>query len=165
MDCKRIQEMLADYLGDELDAHGRADFESHLATCPQCRDEAQSLQTTLGRLKHLTGPPASMTDSSDLSLSGRKRHTPAPRRYALHLLAYAATLAIGVGIGWFAQTLLSHTDKASTPTLPTQEGLVVPGIPEGAMPNQFVRNAMAFSAAFNNLSVANRTSTESGPNP
>jgi len=148
MECKHVQEMLADYLGDELNSSCRVTFESHLATCPQCRREVELLQTTLRCLEQLAGPPATMADSSDTSRSGRQRRIPALRRYALRPLAYAATLAIGVGIGWFGKPLPSDAGKAFEPPSQKTGYRFVSGIPKGQVPNQFVRNAVALSTAF-----------------
>ena len=144
MECEQVQEMLADYLGDELNSSGRVTFESHLETCPQCRREFESLQTTLRCLEQLTGPPVTMADA----LSGRRSRVPALRRYALRALAYAATLAIGVGIGWFAKPALSDSGKAIDLTLPKTGHSFVAGIQKGQVPNQFVSNAVALSTAF-----------------
>ena len=43
MKCEEIQEVLADYLGDELDASCTVALERHLGTCPSCRREVESL--------------------------------------------------------------------------------------------------------------------------
>lgn len=152
MECKHVQEMLADYLGEELNSSCRVAFESHLATCPQCQREVESLQTTLGCLEQLAGPPAMMADSSDTSPSGRQRRIPALRRYALRSLAYAATLAIGVGIGWFAKPPISDSGKTLEPPSLKIVYSFVPEIPKDHVPNQLIRNAMAFSSAFSQAS-------------
>lgn len=34
--CRQITEFLADYIGGELNASVRADFESHIEGCPDC---------------------------------------------------------------------------------------------------------------------------------
>jgi anti-sigma factor RsiW len=148
MECKHVQEILADYLGDELNSSCRVAFESHLAICPQCRREAESLQTTMRCLEQLAVPPVTMADSSDTLLSGRKRRIAVLRRYVLRPLAYAATLAIGVGIGWFGKTLLSDSGKVFEPPLPKTGYYFFSEIPKGQVPNQLVRNAVALSAAF-----------------
>ena len=44
MNCNDIKNLLADYLGDELESLGRTQFESHLSTCAPCRSEVAGLR-------------------------------------------------------------------------------------------------------------------------
>lgn len=141
MECKDVQEMLADYLGDELDSSCRNAFDNHLAICLQCRREVESLQRTLRSLEQLAGPAE--RNSWDASLSRSKT----PRRYVLRLLTYAATLVIGVGIGWFGSPKLSGSNKVFVPFPHKTEHDIMSRNLERQLPDQFVRNAIALSAA------------------
>jgi anti-sigma factor RsiW len=147
MECKQAQEVLADYLGDELDRSGRVAFESHLAICPQCRREAESLQSTLRRLEQLPGPLAMMPDGSGTSLPTWKRRTSLRRRSVARILTYAATLAIGVGIGWFGRSKPSSAGQAFRGGLPETGRDIVSTVGKGQVADPFLRNAVALSAA------------------
>ena len=145
MECKDVQEMLADYLGDELDSSFRNAFDSHLAICQQCRSEVESLQRTVQSLKQL--PVLAAPNSWDASLSRSKTHIPFPRRYVMRLLTYAAMLVFGVGIGWFGNPILSNPHKAFVPFLYKAENNISGNL-KCQSPDQFVRNAITLSTAF-----------------
>ena len=88
MQCNEMQDLLADYLGGGLDPPRREACEAHLKECPACRGEVASLTDTLNVLRRLEAPSAAPR---------RSRW----RRIALfHPLGYAATLLIGLGLGW-----------------------------------------------------------------
>ena len=87
MRCSDIQEQMADYLGDELDAVARSAFGDHVATCEACRQEVGAFEDTVGALKKLK-----VADAPAFSPVRRV----GPQRW----LAYAAVLLIGVGVGW-----------------------------------------------------------------
>ncbi|MEE9293624.1 MAG: zf-HC2 domain-containing protein [Phycisphaerae bacterium] len=88
MNCQQIQEQIADYLDGELDPLRAKAFDAHLQGCKTCRQEVQSLSETLNVLKTLEVPPLTTPLSS-----GRRGG-----RY--QLLAYAAVLLMGLGLGW-----------------------------------------------------------------
>ncbi len=91
MNCERISEHLADYIGCELDPQQRLAFDAHLQQCETCRAETQSLEETIATLHRLETPLAPTAGTS-----------PPPLRLgALQPLAYAAVLFIGLGIGWW----------------------------------------------------------------
>ena len=51
--CKQMVELVSDYLEGELDARARAQFEEHLAVCPDCQEYVEQVRETvrvLGRL-------------------------------------------------------------------------------------------------------------------
>jgi len=60
-----IHSLSGAYAVDALDDTERADFERHLAECPECRAEVASLRETAAGLSALTQttPPASMRDA------------------------------------------------------------------------------------------------------
>lgn len=53
MNCERFQALLMDYLDKELPAEDMAEMESHEASCPDCRAEAQEMRLLLTDLRHL----------------------------------------------------------------------------------------------------------------
>ena len=58
------QEKLSEYLDGELPPPARTAFETHLASCPACRQDVASLRTTLATLARLARaePPANFLD-------------------------------------------------------------------------------------------------------
>ncbi len=91
MNCDEIQNALADYLGDELEASRRSALETHLESCDACRQEVSELKNTVQMLERLKAP-------------SRDVLSPMSRRIGiLQPLAYAAVLIIGIGIGWLAR--------------------------------------------------------------
>jgi predicted anti-sigma-YlaC factor YlaD len=147
MECKQVQETLPDYLGNELDPSVRVAFEGHLSICPQCRREAESLQSAVRCLEQLVGPAAAMSNGSGTSPRERKGRMPFLRRYALRPLTYAATLAVGVGIGWFGKAKPSEVDKVFDPPSAATGQAIVSRIPKGPLSDQVFRNAVALSTA------------------
>ncbi|HUU85997.1 MAG TPA: zf-HC2 domain-containing protein [Phycisphaerae bacterium] len=146
MNCDQVARMLADYLGHELDPADREAFDDHVTVCDKCRAEADSLQVALGALRQLGPPPAQPATTEPLAAP-----TPLPRSRLriLRPLAYAATLLIGVGIGWAARTAPPAPTVA--PTLGPKSPVVAPAIDEQVRPDKlspFVRNAYALSRAF-----------------
>ncbi len=99
MNCRDIESMLADYLGDELDASDRARFEAHLASCAHCSVEVKDLQRTQTALQDLPGvsPADAARRTSALEIRRRAGWT---ERILLAGLRYAAILIIGAGVGW-----------------------------------------------------------------
>ncbi len=150
MNCDRAWELLVDYLGEELEPADRRAFEEHLAQCDQCRIEAESLQDALQALRQL--PPLSPAGlEADGRFPGPEPRTARPLHRQLgRPLALAATLLIGIGIGWFARL----PDTAPLPDS-GQIRQTQPGWPRDQrisehdlIPSPFMRNALAFSTAF-----------------
>lgn len=56
MNRDELKAMLADYLGDELDAERKNEFEAALADDPEFNAEVKGLQDTLQTLRTLDGP-------------------------------------------------------------------------------------------------------------
>jgi len=117
MKCNEIEQQLAEYLGGELEASVVEAIDAHLAGCGECRREVGSLHETLDALHRLDSRPA--------AAMGRGRR----RQPAFQPLAYAATLLIGLGVGWWIKSM----DVASPPSLvlPVSGGrdYAPPGVP------------------------------------
>ncbi len=99
MNCDDIKNLLADYLGDELESAERTQFESHLSTCRPCRAEVAGLQQVQSALTDAPDISIEQADQRSRCLEIRRR--PAwPIRTVFAGLRYAAMLAFGVGLGW-----------------------------------------------------------------
>ena len=99
MNCNDIKNLLADYLGDELESADRSRFESHLSTCGPCRSQVAGLRQVQSQLQD--APDISIEQAAQRSrcLEIRRRRA-WPMRTVLAGLRYAAMLAFGVGLGW-----------------------------------------------------------------
>jgi len=59
MDCSEIRSLLSEYLDDALDARSKALADEHLQTCPECREELDSLKSLvkgIGSLESVKAP-------------------------------------------------------------------------------------------------------------
>jgi anti-sigma factor RsiW len=100
MDQATYEAMLADYLGDELSAAQRAQFEAHLATHPARADEVAELRATLAELNglHAQAPPAPPGNSQS-SVSPATASTHGGWGWARTLGKAAALVFLGVLLG------------------------------------------------------------------
>ncbi|MGB7624217.1 MAG: HEAT repeat domain-containing protein [Terriglobia bacterium] len=62
MKCDAIRDLFPDFWAEALDENTKADFQSHLANCPSCRDENESLSTVWMKLGEFPeeGPSAAL---------------------------------------------------------------------------------------------------------
>jgi anti-sigma factor RsiW len=141
MDRDKFEDMLADYLGNELSPNDRRTFEEHLAKSPADRAEVESLQRTLDDLRELPPPPSGYAPSPRPS-------TPRIIRCLYRPLAYAALLLIGIGIGWLAKPAPSTEQQMTEPTQPSKTPYPQRGWPTESTPSRLVLNAKSFSTAF-----------------
>jgi anti-sigma factor RsiW len=100
--------MLHAYLDGELSPVERERMDQHLAACDACRarlDEERELVARAGRLLGLAAPP----DRAAPPLHELRR----PRRGGgLRLpLAWAATVTLAIGLGWFARGTMRSSDR------------------------------------------------------
>lgn len=137
MNCNYIEQQLADYLGGELEASAVEAFDSHLAVCETCRREVVSLGDTLNALNQLEPPPPGV------SIHTRRRIG------KLQPLAYAATLLIGLGIGWWIRPV-----DARTPSIVTRPVSTEPESPAGGTPSADRDWADAVLAAYTGRAVS-----------
>ncbi len=99
MNCKNIKNLLADYLGDELESAQRIQFESHLSTCAPCRAEVAGLRQVQSELTDAPDISIELADQRSRCLEIRRRRA-WPMRTVFAGLRYAAMLAFGLGLGW-----------------------------------------------------------------
>ena len=110
MNCVDCQLMLSDALGGELsDAH-RPGFDAHIAECPQCRDEYESMSRALRSLQSLPGPQPvrARRVGNRLILTESSRGTMTSISYGL--LRYAAGLLIAFTAGYALRAALTPRD-------------------------------------------------------
>ena len=99
MNCNDIKNLLADYLGDELESAVRVQFESHVSTCARCRAEVAGLRQVQSQLQDAPDMSIEQADRRSRCLEIRRRPT-CPMRTMFAGLRYAAMLAFGIGLGW-----------------------------------------------------------------
>ncbi len=99
MNCNDIKDLLADYLGDELESAERTQFESHLSTCAPCRAEVAELRQVQSELQDAPDISIEQADQRSRCLEIRRRRA-WPMRTVFVGLRYAAMLALGLGLGW-----------------------------------------------------------------
>jgi anti-sigma factor RsiW len=149
MDRKQFEDILADYLGNELSPRDRRAFEEHLAHSAEDRAEVEALQAAVRCLRELPPPPVAATGASEPGARARRLPQALVVRYLFRPLAYAAVLLAGVGIGWFARPAQRTTQPgAESPTATTVDQPSGPHVPDTKTPSRFVRNMYAMSVAF-----------------
>ncbi len=99
MNCNDIKNLLADYLGDELESADRTQFESHLSTCAPCQAEVAGLRQVQSELQDAPDISIELADQRSRCLEIRRRSA-WPMRTVFAGLRYAAMLAVGLGLGW-----------------------------------------------------------------
>lgn len=113
-----LHDLTPGYALDALDESERAEYEAHLATCEQCRDELARMQDTVGALAyavHSPAPPPELRDrivgqaraerGNVVPLRPRRRLT-----YALGAVAAAAAV-VALAVGLWASSLSSDLDE------------------------------------------------------
>jgi anti-sigma-K factor RskA len=102
-----VHGLVGAYLLDALEPAERADFEAHLAVCPECREEVDSLRSATASLAGEVAetPPASLRGRVLRTASETPQLPPvvAPRRrprrrWRAGAVAAAAAVVVGVGV-------------------------------------------------------------------
>lgn len=105
-----IHALVGAYAVDALDPEERAAFEAHLAECPACQEEVAGMQEAAALLgaTAAVSPPAALRERvmADITTvrplpppTGRGSAYPRRRRFRPALLAAAAAVVIGLGVG------------------------------------------------------------------
>lgn len=138
--CKDHENDLLPYLDRRLDADAAARVEAHLASCPDCRREADRLRQTWKLLGYLPGRnvspqlPARVLEAARLQLEverrwGHKlrRHLPILASAAVVLLVFGVTMLLGPGqiVSEYDRELaaLAEEDRAVVQNLDLYENL------------------------------------------
>lgn len=121
MDCSRIDELLVDYLYQELEPAQQERFEAHLQSCARCSEEVASFDQTRGMMQELPEEDPPPRISAFLLTEASQAHQPpAPgfwerlrqslRLAAMHpAMTAAVSLVLVLGISFYAYR--SHTPK------------------------------------------------------
>jgi len=120
------EEELHAYLDQGLSRSQCVEIESHLAGCPSCQAERDSIAGLRDRTTALLArlaPPRGLPPAFD-SLRRRAALEVSARRRRWHAGAWAASLVAALGLGWTANNLLM-TPQTETPT-PVASHSVVP---------------------------------------
>lgn len=113
-----LHDLTPGYALDALDESERAEYEAHLATCEQCRDELARMQDTVGALAyavHSPAPPAELR-SRIVGQARAERGNVVPLRprrrltYALGAVAAAAAV-VALAVGLWASSLSNDLDE------------------------------------------------------
>ena len=135
MEHDRAQDMLADYLGGELDEAQARQFEAHLTENPALAAEVDSLRGTLAAMRALDEPAATPAprDAAPLVKTDEPPALPrvdnrAPWRRMSGVLRYAAVVVFAFGAGYLANAVNRGPDT-STPARVVEPA---PEAPDGA---------------------------------
>jgi anti-sigma factor RsiW len=137
MKCDDVERLLADAVGEELSPSESAALEEHLAACPRCRSEIESLRGTLGLLKNLAAAdptnehaaairPITVAIETRQADSFSARPTPLSRIGKLRSYRTAAGLAIAFLAGYGVRHLLTPNPESTSVVQVTDSG-TMPG--------------------------------------
>lgn len=130
--CREIEDLLADALGGELTQAGRAEFDAHIATCSACQEEFRRSQEALEIMRSLPGPmdaqvrefgrawtidPAQVSAAMVHGKGGRWRG----------LLRYAASILIAFTAGYGMHSGFMLWDSGDTQQTPAVAPHAAPG--------------------------------------
>lgn len=112
-----LHDLTPGYALDALDENERAEYEAHLATCEQCRDELARMQDTVGSLAYGVQSPAPPPELRDRIVAQARAERGSvvpfrPRRrltYALGAFA-AAAAAVALAVGLWASSVSNDLD-------------------------------------------------------
>jgi hypothetical protein len=80
MDCNRTRDLLSEFVDDALSGDAKARLEEHVAGCPACAEELESLRRVVTGVRGL-GKVAAPDDLLRGVMSGIERAAPAPARF------------------------------------------------------------------------------------
>lgn len=135
MNSDEARDLLADYLGDELDDTRKRRFEAHLTDDPELAAEVDAMRRTMSALRSLDMP---MTPTVAPTASRSPIST---------LLRYAAIVVFAFGAGYLTHNVTTGPVNDSAPTI------VRPG--SKTPPDDWeTRVAMAYAKAHGHSSLA-----------
>lgn len=130
---RRLRELLGAYALGQLGADERSEVRAHLAGCPECRAELDSLGPVASALKGLdpdaltgTAPPPPDNVVEDLVRHVRQRRLAAARRSRATLVAAAVAVAAALGGGFAAGGW--YADRNDPPVIEVPVRIVSPAV-------------------------------------
>lgn len=126
-ECKKYQELLSEYLAEELSPDVREKLDQHLVTCPGCQAELQQLKSTLEILDEQRKTSVSEISGSEFLLGVRSK-IERQKRSAKFLVFRPKWMAVGLAsvlvilLGWslFKEDITRLTNKDAA-TLSSEE--------------------------------------------
>ena len=114
MNCGQVRRLLPPFLDEELPGRVREQIASHLASCPTCRTELESLKSDMGLLERVGTPEVSpyLITRVMAEIRERKRQVPHGFGRLVGSLAAVIVVAVSIGVGVFFGSGLA---QASTP--------------------------------------------------
>lgn len=106
MNREQARDMLADYLGDELEPEQKRHFEAYLTADHELAAEVDALRGTLAALRSLDVPSAMGVAPDGRRLAGRR---------GAAALRYAAVFVFAFGAGYLANSLASGGPQSPSP--------------------------------------------------
>lgn len=145
----KIQNLLADYLGDELDPARKAEFERALDNDPDLAAEVDSLRKTIRAMRSLDVPsvvPPALSPA----------HPPGAAPRMLGIMRYAASILIAFTLGALVRDVAMAPDSAPPSRVITidEPG---PGAVERKLAAAYNHNAAKSGLARSLLAVAHAT--------
>jgi anti-sigma factor RsiW len=107
MNCHEFNQVVADYIGGELDAEARTAAQQHLGVCAACRQSATELQAAAAAIEAGIPNEAEATELTAglrppaLTLPMTTRAAGRPRVGVI--LRYAAVIVLAFGCGWLVR--------------------------------------------------------------
>lgn len=145
MNCKEIEMLLADAVGEELRDADRAAFEAHVAECESCRREYDTLRGAVHAMRGISSPArVSVRREGDRLVIGEGRETSgaAPRsaRPPSNVFRYAASILIAFLAGYLLHAALMFGEARESQSTTPQ---VVQGADEPSSPS--LRDALVLA--------------------
>jgi ferric-dicitrate binding protein FerR (iron transport regulator) len=140
MSIDPLQEKLADYLGDEMTAVERRQFERELTQHPELEQEAEQLRLTLAAMRGQWARPAVPTSTSAARWNSMQRRRASWWRYAAAaMLAFAGGFIVrGFWPGGAAAPV-------AEPQAPRRQAAIVEAYLDAPAGSQFARILMALA--------------------
>ena len=167
MTCKNLEGQITEYLEEALSPPARADFEAHLAACPDCRKRLDEMRALIGASHDLGGKlnqewRARAGETQDLFMEklqdrALKESSAARKRYPKLAPAAASVIVIAIAAGvWFHVQTARRAALPQNLTIDLSHWLVLRG---GEQPQQA---PVELKRARLNLAIRQPIGTDSG---
>jgi anti-sigma factor RsiW len=104
MNCTQVKRLVPPYLDEELPGRVRDGVTTHLASCPACRSELESLKVDIGLLELAGAPEVTQFLTTRVMAEIRQRQAASARRrfrpgWVLSMAAGVILIALSLGVG------------------------------------------------------------------